>query len=311
MNNYLISSESYRLIDKEIKKIVKNNDYFVMNLNKVTLEDIIKEANYFSFDNNIKYIVVSNASTFGTAKITDKDNDLLVSYLNKPNPNTVIIFTTLNGIDLRKKITKMIKDKYTLINILPFNYQEKDDAITNYVKENGFTIDTNAKQYILNNTSSLDMIYNELDKVFLYYNSKINIKLEDVKKIVGSLIDNNNFHFVNAVIVKNLQESLKLYNNLKVYKVESLALINLLAREYRLMYYLKRYQSKKLQIREISKKLSLQDWQVNKLYQNSLAYTEEELLSNIKKLANVDIGIKTGALDKDVALISFLVDVCA
>lgn len=311
MNNYLISTESYRLIDKEIKKIVKNNDYFVMNLNKVTLEDIIKEANYFSFDNNIKYIVVSNANIFGTTKITDKDNDLLVSYLSKPNPNTVIIFTTLNGIDLRKKITKMMKDKYTLINILPFNYQEKDDTITNYVKENGFTIDTNAKQYILNNTSSLDMIYNELDKVFLYYNSKTNIKLEDVKKIVGSLIDNNNFHFVNAVIVKNLQESLKLYNNLKVYKVESLALINLLAREYRLMYYLKRYQSKKLQIREISKKLSLQDWQVNKLYQNSLAYTEEELLSNIKKLANVDIGIKTGALDKDVALISFLVDVCA
>ena len=218
MNNYLISSESYRLIEKEIKNIVKNNVYFTMNLNKVTLEDIIKEANYFSFDNNKKYIVVSNANIFGTAKITDKDNDLLVSYLNKPNPNTIIIFTTLNGIDLRKKITKLIKEKYTLINILPFNYQEKDDAITSYVKEYGFTIDANAKQYILNNTSSLDMIYNELDKIFLYYNNKTNIKLNDVKNIVGSLIDNNNFHFVNAVIVKNLMESLRLYKNLKVYK---------------------------------------------------------------------------------------------
>ena len=311
MNNYLISSESYRLIEKEIKNIVKNNVYFTMNLNKVTLEDIIKEANYFSFDNNKKYIVVSNANIFGTAKITDKDNDLLVSYLNKPNPNTIIIFTTLNGIDLRKKITKLIKEKYTLINILPFNYQEKDDAITSYVKEYGFTIDANAKQYILNNTSSLDMIFNELDKIFLYYNNKTNIKLNDVKNIVGSLIDNNNFHFVNAVIVKNLMESLRLYKNLKVYKVESLALINLLAREYRLMYFLKRYDSKKMSLKEISVKLSLQDWQIKKLYQNSLEYTEDELLTNIKKLANIDIGIKTGTFDKDAALVTFLVDVCA
>ena len=311
MNNYLISSESYRLIEKEIKNIVKNNVYFTMNLNKVTLEDIIKEANYFSFDNNKKYIVVSNANIFGNTKITDKESELLVNYLTKPNPNTIIIFTTLNGIDLRKKITKLIKEKYTLINILPFNYQEKDDAITSYVKEYGFTIDANAKQYILNNTSSLDMIYNELDKIFLYYNNKTNIKLNDVKNIVGSLIDNNNFHFVNAVIVKNLMESLRLYKNLKVYKVESLALINLLAREYRLMYFLKRYDSKKMSLKEISVKLSLQDWQIKKLYQNSLEYTEDELLTNIKKLANIDIGIKTGTFDKDAALVTFLVDVCA
>ena len=29
--NYLISAESYRLIDKEIKKIVKDNNYIIFN----------------------------------------------------------------------------------------------------------------------------------------------------------------------------------------------------------------------------------------------------------------------------------------
>ena len=127
---------------------------------------------------------------------------------------------------------------------------------------------------------------------------------------MGSLVDNNNFHFVAAVIAKNLQTSLKILANLKVYKVEPLALIILLAREYRQMYYLKRYQANHRPLNEICKAMNLQDWQVNKLYNNSLNYQESELLANIRALADLDIGIKTGKYDKDVALMSFLITVC-
>ena len=76
------------------------------------------------------------------------------------------------------------------------------------------------------------------------------------------------------------------------------------------MFYLKKYQSKKLSLKDISKKMNMQDWQINKLYAQSIKYQEEELLENIKKLANLDLGIKIGSLDKDVALMSFLIKAC-
>ena len=311
MNIYLIAAESYRLIMQEINKIVKNNAYILMNLKKVTLNDLLKEASYFNIGESKKIIVVTNAYLFGSTKVNEKDNELLINYLNNPCPTTDIIFTTLEGIDLRKKATKIVKEKYHLLNILPKTWREKEDEIQKYVQENKFTIDRESINHIISNTSSLDEIYNELDKIFLFYNKPSLIKINDVKNIVGSIIDNNNFHFVGAVIDKDLKKALKLWQNLKVYKVEPLTLIVLLAREYRNMFYLREYQSQNLTIREIGKRMNLQEWQVNKLYNNSLRYTEKEILDAIHNLANLDIGIKTGKMDKDVALMTFLVEVCA
>ena len=68
MNIYLISNESYRLINKEIKKIVKNNNFEIFNMNKSSIKEILEEASYFSLDNNQKYLVVTNADVFSAIK---------------------------------------------------------------------------------------------------------------------------------------------------------------------------------------------------------------------------------------------------
>ncbi len=310
MNIYLIAAESYHIIDREVQKIVKNRNFLLFNLNMTTIADVLKEASYYSLDNHDKIIVASNANYFGSGKSSEEDTILLSKYLENPSLQTTIIFTTQNGIDLRRKITKTIKDKYHLINVPKLNYQEIQAEIMQIVKKNGYRITMDSVSYIQNNTMNLDNIYEELKKIFLYYGDEKDIKYQDVTRIVGSLVDNNNFHFVAAVIAKNLQTSLKILANLKVYKVEPLALIILLAREYRQMYYLKRYQANHRPLNEICKAMNLQDWQVNKLYNNSLNYQESELLANIRALADLDIGIKTGKYDKDVALMSFLITVC-
>lgn len=311
MNVYLIAAESYHLINNEITKIVKNNKYLTMNLNKISLSEILEEISYVSLTPEQKIIVASNANFFSTNKVNEQDSKLLLNYLNSPDPNTTIIFTTLNPIDARKKQVKIIKEKYKLINILPYKYKDKEILINEYVKKNGYKIEKDAINYIINNTNSVDMIFNELDKIFLYYNHPEQITNKDIINIVGSIIDNNNFHFVDAVINKNLKEALKLFRNLKIYKVEPITLIILLAREYRLIYFLKRLQKKQKSMAVICQNLGLQDWQVNKLYNESLGYTEDEVLFIIKNLANIDIGIKKGFLEKEASVIAFLVDVCA
>ena len=46
MNIYLISNESYRLINKEIKKIVKNNNFETFNMNKYSIKEIKAPKGY-------------------------------------------------------------------------------------------------------------------------------------------------------------------------------------------------------------------------------------------------------------------------
>lgn len=312
MNNiYLISNESYHLINEEIKKIVKENSFIAFNMNKTTIKEVIAEASYFSLDDSLKYLVINNADFFGTAKISDEDTDLLIRYIKNPNPKTVLIFTTLLGIDSRKKIVKEIKTNGNIINTPKLDKKAINTMLTQYLKNCNYTIDYKTINYIMDNCySNIDIMFNELDKVMLYYNKPCNIKYDDVVKIVGEELDSNSFHFVSAVVEKKLTLALKLLKSLKVYKVEPISLVILLAREYRLMYYVKNLYNK-MSLREMLDYLKLADWQVNKLYTNASKYTNDELLHNLVMLSDIDVNIKTGVWDKDSALYSFLLDACS
>ncbi len=311
MNIYLISNESYHLIDKEVKKIVKNNHFETFNLLKIGLKDVIDEANYFSLDNNAKYLVVSNADIFSSDKVDDVSSDILLKYMANPNPNTILIFTTQKQIDSRKKIVKELKSKYQVIAKSKFDRKEIVDLLNRYVASFDFEADYQVINYVINNSyNNIDIMFNELDKIMLYYNFPCRIKYSDVEKIVGSQLDSNNFHFVSAVVEKNLERAIKLLNSLKIYKVDSTVLAVLLAREYRLIYYVKMLYKDGYTLSEICSKLSLQDWQVNKLYNSSIHYSENELLKNLVDLCNIDMNIKKGLWDKDTALYGFLLDAC-
>lgn len=309
--NYLISAESYRIIDDEIKKIVKNNNYLIFNAIKCSIKEIVEEASYVGLGIEEKWLVVSDADFFGTGKISESDNDLLCKYLENPINNTNIIFTTLNGIDLRKKSVKLIKNKGNIINIPKMDKRALNTTLTNYLKVFDYSIDYQTINYIMDNSyNNLDIMFNELDKIMLYYSFPCKIKLADVIKITGEEKNNNNFDFVNAVVEKNLSSSLKILKNLKVYKVEPTALVALLAREFRLMYYIKELKDK-MNTSEMMSYLSLADWQINKLYNNSMKYTKNELLKNLVSLCKIDLNIKKGYWDKDTSLYGFILENCS
>lgn len=312
MNNiYLISNESYHLINEEIKKIVKDNSFITFNMNKTTIKEVVDEASYFSLDDTLKYLVINNADFFCAAKISDEDTDLLIRYIKNPNLKTVLIFTTLLGIDSRKKIVKEIKTNGNIINTPKLDKKAINTMLTQYLKNCNYIIDYKTINYIMDNCyNNIDIMFNELDKIILYYNKPCNIKYDDVVKIVGEELDSNSFHFVSAVVEKNLTLALKLLKSLKVYKVEPISLVILLAREYRLMYYVKNLYNK-MSLREMLDYLKLADWQVNKLYTNASKYTNDELLHNLVMLSDIDVNIKTGVWDKDSALYSFLLDACS
>lgn len=311
MNVYLISIESYHLIDLEVKKIIKDNQVIKYNLNKSNIKEVIEEANYFSLTGEQKYIVVYNADFFGSDKIDEKNSEIILNYLKNPNLTTTIIFTTQKQIDSRKKIVKEIKDNYKLIYNAKMDKRALTETILKYVHENEFEIDYNSINYIINNSyNNLDIMFNELDKIFIYYNFPCTIKLKDITKILGEELDNNNFHFVNAVIEKDLKKSIKIYNSLRIYKVEPTSLIILLAREYRLMYYVSKMYQNQISLREISNNLNLADWQIDKLYNNAIHYKEKELLKNLVDLCNLDKNIKKGIWDKNTAIYNFLLEAC-
>ncbi len=308
---YLVYGESYRLIDEEIKKIIKDETNIItIDLNESQLEDVIREATYVSMFQEKKYLIVKNALFFTSAKIKEEDLDILFKYMENPIGLTTIIFTCYTNIDARKKIYKDFAKKYKVISLSNIPVNELITKIRDYVFKNKYKIDTDTIKYIMSCCGdNYDLVYNELNKIFLYYNEPTTIKLEDVKEIVAKILIDNNFKFVEAVVNKNSLNALKLLDDLYILKVEPIALIMLLAREYRLMLSVSILMSNGFPKKEVFKKLGIQDWQLEKLLKESSNYYQDDIKELLKELANIDYRIKSGNGDRFLELKTFLLKV--
>ena len=123
-----------------------------------------------------------------------------------------------------------------------------------------------------------------------------------------SLVDNN-FKFVEAVINKDFILALKILEDLYVLKVDPINLLMLLAREYRLMVSVLILNETGTNKFNIMKELNLQDWQLDKYVYYLVNYDKKTLYNYLKRLAELDIAIKSGNLDKYMALKIFLLEI--
>ncbi|MBO5414258.1 MAG: DNA polymerase III subunit delta [Bacilli bacterium] len=319
MNNiYLIASNSYRLLEDELNKILKDNVYSSFDLLGIDIEEVLEEASYVSLFDEKKYMVVKNANIFcaGRKKEAEEDSvskkdETLLKYLEQPNENTVLIFVVNGKIDGKKKICKIIKDRYNLIQIDDLKPKEIYNNVDKIMKKEGYKLDYDTIYYIINSClNNYDLVMNELDKIKLYYGKGCNVKYEDVVKIVSHGVEDNNFKFIDAVIGKNIKEAFKIYDDLMLQKVEPIMLMSMIAKEIRNTLLVKKM-IKSYDKKEIMKKLGINfDFQIDKLINNSYSFSEKKLEEYLVYLCDMDYKIKRGKISNKLALELFILEIC-
>ena len=317
-NIYLIASSSFHLMEEEIKNILKDNVYSSYDLNGILLDEVLEEAAYISLFLEKKYMVVKNANIYGSSnkkksdeeKVSKKDEKLL-DYLESPNSNTILIFTLNGKIDSKKKICKIIKEKYNLIEIPELKPKEIYSKIEKKLKKEGYTIDYNTLYYVINACqNNYDLVVNEVEKIKLYYSKPCEIILKDVKKIVCNNIEDNNFKFVEMIMNKNIKEAFKIYDDLMIQKIEPIMLLSMLAKEIRNTLLVKGHLNKYSK-KEMMKLLNINyDFQIDKYINNSYLFKERELEDYLVLLCDLDYKIKNGKISNKLALETFILKVC-
>lgn len=300
MNINIIASESMRLVEEELNKIIKNKTNIqIIDMNKTTIDELVKEASYTSLFEDKKTIIAKNSLFLTSEKTKESDIELLTKYLDNPNEKNSIIFTCYSKLDMRKKIVKFIKEKFNINFIDKLNYNDLIKKSENLFLQDGYKINNLSLKYIIDSClMNYDLIYNEIDKIKTYYNKPCTVELEDVKNIVSKNAVDNNFKFVDAVINKDKKQVLNILTDLELLKVEPLNLISLLAREYRFMHITKELYENNTNINDISKELNIQNWQTEKIIKSSFNYSFNKIEKNIKILKECDLQIKNVYFDK-------------
>jgi len=307
--NYLLYGTERFLIDKEVKNIINKNNIEEINISKYDLElnslnEILDDANTVSLFSNNKLIIVENAYIFSRIQNKKIDNvEILEEYL-KNNSDTIIIFINNNEkIDSIKKIVKLIKEKGV---IKEFNPLKNINSTVKSMFDDYKIGDSSINLLIDRVGNSLELIYQEVEKLKIYKINDKTITNKDIEDVVVENINIDIFKFVDDIINKNKKDAIKTYKELIKLNEEPIKIVALLASKFRLMYQASILAKKGYTEEDISGMLGVHKYPVHLAIISGYKYNSKILLKYLNDLANLDIGIKTGEKDKELALELFI-----
>ena len=291
-NLYLIETDKYELLDIKVNEILKENDLTRDNLitydmEEVNVSDAIIDLDTYSLFNERKVVLCKNSIFLSTGKSEINHNiELLEKYLNNPNDNILILST--DKTDGKKNIVKLVKEKCKIVNV--------DIDIVKYIKEytKDYKISDDVIRYLIVNTNEdITHITNELDKLMSLKEDEKEITKSDIDLIVVKRIDSNIFDLIDAIISKNKDKSLRIYNEMINYGEDIFKIFVSLSNQIRLIYQVKVL--KDLTNEEIAAKLKLKNVkQVAALRYKIDKYTASELTNYLHKLSIMDEELKLG-----------------
>ncbi len=309
---YLLYGTLVPLIDDYINSIIKKEKIDNFNIIKYdNINDINKitdDANTFSLFDSKKIIIVNINEIFTGKKVEDTTN--LEKYIDNFNNNTILIFrVNEEKLDMRKKIYKLINKKGI---IKEFN---KISNLNSYVKKlfSNYSITNETINLLIKrtftNSNNLNNLNNEIEKLKLYKIDNKVITNKDIIECTVEKININIFAFIDNIISKNKKEIIRIYKELIKNGEEAIKIIILLSNQFRLIYQAKILYNKGYTEDDIAQILHVKRYPVHLAIQKGYNYDNDVLIENISKLANLDIKIKSGEVDKNMALELYLLNI--
>ena len=301
---YLIYGNKDFRINNEIKKITKNTESINItkyDLNEDDIKNIIMDAETYSLFEEKKIVIIENANIFTSN--TSKDSEIIEKYIENQNPlTTLILIVRGEKIDSRKKITKLIQKKGKIIEL------NEDINIDNFIKKElkDYKIDNQTITIFKNRVGNNPLIIeNEINKIKLYINNN-EITKEDIINVTSKTVEIDIFKLIDDIVNGNKESAIEIYHEMLKINEEPLKIIIMLANQFRIMYQSKELILKGYTEKDIASLLKIHPYRIKLALQKSRNYSSITLLKYINDLANIDIGIKTGKLNKNLALELFI-----
>lgn len=303
---YLLYGLNDYVINEEIKKIkekfnITNNDITRYDYKEVLIKNIIDEAILIPLFSDKKLIIVDNATIFESSA-KKEETTILEKYLNNRNDDTILIFIDkVEKLDERKKIYKILKENKTIIECNNINL---NNLVKEALKDYKINQDTIVKLINRVGTNPYNLI-NEIEKLKIFKINDKTITNLDIA-LTSKNIEDSIFDLINYIINKNSEKIIEIYNDLLNKNSEPLAILVLIANQFRLILQSKILYYQGYSEKDIATTLEVHPYRVKLALQSAREYEKSTLVDYIDKLAILDLDIKSGIKDANTSLELFL-----
>lgn len=321
----VLTDEIIKIIGEKFvgKNYAPRNNLISFNGDDKVIESILNECSNTGLFSEKKVVVIRNVK-----KLLKDEKLALIDYINRSNPDTCLVMITADEEFNPGKIflydskddTEKAKKNRTIIesNVKIFEVEEFSDADTMaWIRDKfeEYKIDDITIRHLLQFSNySFDEILSEIEKLKTYCYQTKEITIDSVNLCNGIAKDFNEMDFVGAVMERNSEKALMIYERISLKKDVEVYLIFLLASAFTIVNKLYDPAVKGLSGFPLKRELKLWFPDQEKLlplyknYRNTTA--PENVVSAFNYIYQTDKILKTSGGEKKTIITSLINNIC-
>lgn len=317
---YTIIGTEGVLIEKKLEDILKQQqipkgDTSIYDMRESPVQEALFDVQSAAFLSPKKAIIMKNPDflTGKEAKGPDHRLDAFTSFLENPvTDNILILLAPYEKLDERKKLVKLLKKKSQVFTFEATSEASAREWAQQRLTASGIQVEPQALALLLRLThGKLDHLRMECEKFETYFlGSESPALTEDiVSALVAKQLEDNVFLLTDALVRQDSGAAYAIYQDLKTQNEEPFRLLVLIANQFRLMSQVGALSKKGYREVDIGRLLSTHPYRVKLINQQAYRFNPSALEAYLYQAARMDHLIKTGQLDKNLALDMLILNV--
>ncbi|MFR0584156.1 DNA polymerase III subunit delta [Limosilactobacillus mucosae] len=247
--------------------------------------------------------------TGSPAKVkVNHDLDALKSYLEHPEPSTVLVLMApYEKLDNRKGLVKELKKVAVEVSAAPLSEQDARHQVERQLLSDGYRLANGAMDELVRRTNAdYGLMMANLKKLELLAYQTKQISQGDVIGLVPQSLDENVFDLITAVLKRDQAQALDIYQQLLETNHEPLQLNALLVGQFRLLIQIKVLSSRGLSQGTLASRLKVHPYRVKIGMQTARRFQMNDLVRAYLGLIRCEKALKTTARDPELLFQLFM-----
>lgn len=276
------------------------------------VKELIAQAETMPFFADYRVILIENSGIF-SKKGKKEDRDLLGDYLTAPSESTKLIFIENEAVKTYKAV-KEIEKKGLIQELNAWRGDTLKRWILSRIKKAGLQITNDAYTEFCTRTSvstdgsdTMQYMDNELEKLIAYCTDRETITLTDVETICSGQVNSKVFAIIDAIVGKDEGAVMKIYSDLLIIREPPERIISLIEQQFMRLLLTASMVQNHVSTQEMTEVLR-QDWILRKNRQLLAKISTDEISKILKRAEDYDYRIKSGKIDRQIALEALLTE---
>lgn len=310
---YLYYGASEYLLRKEINKLLQKLELDEFNVVKYDLlesrfSDVIEELQTISFFSGQRVVLVSGILEL--YNLDEYQQNKFINYLEKPNPETILIMYTSQIKDGDEALTKAFNLYTKLIKVSELKTEDLPEVIKKAFSDDDYQIDPKAITELIERTNAdYPAIEQEINKLKLYAYDNKHITVQAIRSLVSKNLDDNIFELSSAIIQREQTKAIQIYYDLLVANVQPIRIIADIANQVRLLIHANLLLKRNYTQDMIAKHFGFSSGRAYYLVRDAKSIELSKLERYLEQLADLDFDSKSGKIDPRLGFELFILGV--